>query len=192
MANHPKILVISGSLRRESFNTRLAQIGARGAEAAGAEVTDVNLRDYPLPLFDEDLEAEKGMLPEAKALKTLIAQHDGLLIASPEYNSSITAVLKNAIDWTSRKETADEPMVSAYAGKTAALMSASPSALGGLRGMFHLRDILQNIRVTVLADYVTVSSAHQQFEGEDLKDAQLRDRAEGIGRRLAEHLASLK
>lgn len=187
----PRILALSGSLRRESFNTRLVKIGARGAVAAGANVTVISLRNCPLPLFDEDLEAEQGLLPEAKRLKVLIAEHDGLLIACPEYNSSLPAVLKNAIDWASRKESADEPMVSAFRGKTAALMGASPSALGGLRAMFHLRDILQNISVNVLSDYVTVSKAHEQFDSEELKDRTLTDRAEAVGRRLAEHLIRL-
>jgi chromate reductase, NAD(P)H dehydrogenase (quinone) len=102
MSTTPRILALAGSTRRDSFNKRLVRIAARGAEAAGAEVTIIDLRDFPLPLFDEDLEREQGPPEAATRLKRLLVGHDGLLIASPEYNSSITAVLKNALDWASR------------------------------------------------------------------------------------------
>jgi NAD(P)H-dependent FMN reductase len=105
----PRILAFGGSLRAESFNQKLAAIAAEGARAAGAEVTLIALRDFRMPLFDEDLEAEEGMPETARKLKTLFAEHDGLIIASPEYNSTITAALKNAIDWVSRATTPGEP-----------------------------------------------------------------------------------
>src|SRR5215471_14352597 len=95
----PRILAFAGSLRRDSFNKKLVPIAAKGAGEAGAEVTLIALKDFPLPLFDQDLEAEQGMPQNGKKLKELFIDHDGLLIAAPEYNSSITAVLKNAIDW---------------------------------------------------------------------------------------------
>ena len=98
----PRILAFAGSLRRDSFNQKLVPIAAKGAREAGAEVTLIALKDFPLPLFDQDLEAEHGMPENGKKLKQLFIDHDGLLIAAPEYNSSITAVLKNAIDWVSR------------------------------------------------------------------------------------------
>jgi hypothetical protein len=108
----------------------------KGAREAGAEVSLLDLKDFPLPLFDQDLEAEQGM-PEAGAkLKRLFIDHDGLLIAAPEYNSSVTAVLKNAIDWVS-PPASGEPSLVAFRGKVATLMSASPGALGGLRGLAH-------------------------------------------------------
>jgi chromate reductase, NAD(P)H dehydrogenase (quinone) len=97
-----RILAFAGSLRRESFNKKLVPIAAKGARDAGAEVTLISLEDFPLPLFDQDLEARQGMPENGMKLKQLFIDHDGLLIASPEYNSSITAVLKNAIDWVSR------------------------------------------------------------------------------------------
>ncbi|HEX5790218.1 MAG TPA: NAD(P)H-dependent oxidoreductase, partial [Luteolibacter sp.] len=96
------ILAFSGSLRQDSFNHKLAAIAARGARGAGAQVTLIRLRDYPLPLFDEDLEKAKGMPENAAKLKKLFADHDALLIASPEYNGGISAALKNVIDWVSR------------------------------------------------------------------------------------------
>src|SRR5262249_29719722 len=98
----PRILAFAGSTRRDSFNKKLAGIAADGARAAGAEVTFIDLRDYPLPLYDGDLEAEKGLPEQAQRLKKLFLDHDGLLISSPEYNSSISGVLKNTIDWVSR------------------------------------------------------------------------------------------
>ena len=130
----PRILAFAGSLRRESFNKKLVPIAAKGARDAGAEVTLIGLEDFPLPLFDQDLEARQGMPENGKKLKQLFIDHDGLLIASPEYNSSITAVLKNAIDWVSRPAPG-EPSLVAFRSKVATLMSASPGALGGLRGL---------------------------------------------------------
>src|SRR5262249_59967372 len=142
----PRILAFAGSLRRDSFNKKLVPIAAKGARDAGAEVTRIDLKDFPLPLFDQDLEAEQGMPENGKKLKQLFIDHDGLLLACPEYNSSITAVLKNAIDWVSRPAPGEPPLV-AFRGKGVTLMSASPGALGGLRGLVHVRSILGNIGV---------------------------------------------
>src|SRR5688572_20474350 len=121
----PHVLAFAGSTRSESFNKQLVRLAAEDARAAGAEVTVIDLRDLPLPLFDEDLETENGLPENAKKLKALLREHDGFLIASPEYNSSISSVLKNAIDWASRPESDDEPPLVAFRGKVAALMSAS-------------------------------------------------------------------
>ena len=137
----PRILAFAGSTRRESFNKKLVQSAAKGAREAGAEVTLIDLKDFPLPLFDQDLEAEQGMPDNGAKLKKLFIHHDGLLIASPEYNSSVTAVMKNAIDWVSRPAPG-EPSLVAFRDKVATLMSASPGALGGLRGLVHVRSIL--------------------------------------------------
>ncbi|MDP1592373.1 MAG: NAD(P)H-dependent oxidoreductase, partial [Prosthecobacter sp.] len=120
--------------------------------------------------------------------------HDAFLIASPEYNSSITAVLKNALDWASRDESDDEPALSAYRGKTAALLSASPGALGGLRGLVHLRSILGNIGVIVLPDQVALPKAHEAFDDAgQLKDQrpakQVTALAQGLVSFLNKHLA---
>lgn len=192
MSAAPRILAFAGSLRRDSFNKKLVRIAAAGARAAGAEVTLIDLKDFPLPLFDQDLEASQGMPEPGVRLKQLLISHDGFLIASPEYNSSITAVLKNAIDWTSRAAT-NEPSLVAFRGKTAALMSASPGALGGLRGLVHLRAILGNIGVLVLPDQIAVSKANEAFEADGrLKDPKLQSGIEGLGRNLATLLKKLK
>ena len=162
--NTPKILAFAGSTRTASYNKQLVWFAAEAARAAGAEVTLLDLRDYPLPLFDGDLEEQQGLPENAKKLKAIFREHNGLLIASPEYNSSLTAVLKNTIDWVSRAESDDEPALAAYHGKAAVLLSASPGALGGLRGLVHLRAILGNIGVIVLPDQVAVPKAHEVFD----------------------------
>lgn len=188
----PRILAFGGSLRRDSFNQKLAAVAAAGAREAGAEVTLIALRDFPLPVFDQDLEDAAGMPAAAKALKQLFREHDGLLIAAPEYNSSLTAALKNAFDWVSRAETDDEPPLVAFAGKTAALCAASPGALGGLRGLVHVRAILGNIGVTVLPDQVAVSKAHEAFAADGtLSDAKQAARVKNLGAQLARHLTKL-
>jgi NAD(P)H-dependent FMN reductase len=187
----PKILAFAGSTREASYNKKLVRIAARGAEATGAAVTVIDLEDYPLPLFDQDLESEQGPPENAIRLKTLLVEHDGFLVASPEYNSSITAVLKNAIDWASRPAQGEPPLV-AFKGKAAAIMSASPGALGGLRGLVHVRSILGNIGVLVLPDQVTVPKASEAFDDQgNLKDTTKQAGVEGLGRSLAELLGRI-
>lgn len=189
----PKILAFAGSTRAGSFNKKLIRLGADAARAAGAEVTLIDLRDLPLPLFDGDLEDAQGLPDNAKKLKALLREHDGFLISAPEYNSSITGVLKNAIDWASREETDDEPPLVCFRGKTAALLSASPGALGGLRGLVHLRAILGNIGVIVLPDQLAVGAAHEAFdEAGRLKDPKRAEKVASIARGLAEFLVKFK
>ena len=188
----PRILAFAGSLRRESFNKKLVAIAAHGAREAGAEVTLIDLKDFPLPLFDQDLEAEQGIPETGKKLKKLFIDHDGFLIASPEYNSSITAVLKDAIDWVSRPAPNEPPLVG-FKGKVATLMSTSPGALGGLRGLVHVRSILGNIGVIVLPDQIAVAKAHEVFYADgSLKDPKQQAGIEGLGKTLASFLAKLK
>lgn len=191
MASKPKILAFAGSTRTDSYNKKLVKIAAAGASAAGAEVTYIDLRDLPLPLFDEDLEAQQGLPANARTLKNLLISHQGLLIASPEYNSSLTAVLKNAIDWASRPSP-NEPPLAAFADKVAAIMSASPGGLGGLRGLVHLRAILGNIKVLVLPAQVAVPKAYEAFNADgSLKDPQQQESIEKLGENLATILSKL-
>lgn len=192
MADTPKILAFAGSSRTESFNKKLVQIAVAGAKAAGAEVTYIDLRDLPMPIYDGDLEAKEGMPENAQKFKQLMLANDGLLIASPEYNSSYSALLKNAIDWASRSAPG-EPPLAAFSGKVAAIMSASPGGLGGLRGLFQLRTLLSNIRVLVLPDQVTVSKAYEAFNPDgSLKDSQQQESVEQLGAEVAAILAKLK
>jgi NAD(P)H-dependent FMN reductase len=188
----PRILAFGGSLRRESHNHKLAAIAAERAREAGANVTVLLLRDFPLPVFDEDLEAASGLPDAAKRLKAIFREHQGLIIASPEYNSSVTAALKNTLDWVSRGETDDEPPLSALAGKTAVLCAASPGALGGLRGLVHLRAILGNIGITVLPDQLAIGKAYEAFTPDAaLADAKQHARLKALGATLAQHLGKL-
>lgn len=186
-----RVLAFSGSLRIDSLNRKLVRIAAEAAEKAGGEVTLIHLRDYPLPVFDQEIEAS-GTPENAKRLKDLFLNHDGLLIASPEYNSSVTAALKNAIDWVSRGGPG-EPAVAAFRGKVAALMSASTGALGGLRGLVHLRSILGNIQVLVLPDQVSIGGATDAFNDVgQLIDPKRQAGVESLGTKLVELLQKLK
>jgi len=187
----PRILAFAGSTRSDSWNKKLIKVAVEGARAGGAEVTLIDLRDFPLPLFDQDLEAA-GFPETAKKLKQLFLQHQGLLISSPEYNSSISGVLKNAIDWVSRPEPG-EASLACFTDKVAGLVSASIGALGGLRGLVHLRAILGNIKVLVLPDQVAVSKAQDAFNPDGtLKDAKQAAAVQKVGKLLAETIAKLR
>lgn len=187
-----KILAFSGSSRRDSFNKKLVQIAAEGAKAAGANVTLIDLADYPMPIYNGDLEAEQGLPEAAKAFKQLLIDHDGLLIASPEYNSSFPALLKNAIDWASRAESPDEGRLIAYQGKMAGLMCATPGGLGGTKGLTMLRLQLEYIGVMVLPHQESVSVAHKAFdENGALLDSDKSDAVKQVGAELASALSKL-
>ncbi len=159
----PKILAFSGSSRKNSFNQKLVTIAALGAEQAGAIVTVVNLADYPMPIFNEDLESKSGMPEKAREFKKLLVAHDGFLIASPEYNSAFSPLLKNVIDWASRRESEAEPGLLAYRGKIAAIMSTTPGGLGGLRGLVFLRMLLGNLGMIVLPKQLAIAQAMTAF-----------------------------
>lgn len=187
-----RLLAFAGSTRRDSFNKKLVRIAATGAREAGAEVTEVDLADLRMPLFDQDLEAEEGMPENAATFKQLMIDHDGFIISAPEYNSSITGVLKNALDWASRK-TGDEPPLAAFAGKTAVLMAASPGGLGGLRGLVHVRAILGNLGVLILPDQRAIGSAYKAFSGDGTLENEKDQEAIGeLGRKLAEMTGKLR
>lgn len=187
----PKLLAFSGSLRVESFNQKMVNIAARGAREAGAEVTVFSLRDYPLPLMDEDLEAATGLPENAKKLKDLFKSHHGVLLASPEYNGSVTGALKNAIDWVSRPLGDDEPL-EAFGNKAWCIMSASPGGLGGIRGLIHLRSLLGGIRVHVIPQQHAMGGAGNLFDDKgNLTDEKQRTTVMNLGRTLAETCAKL-
>ena len=184
----PTILAFGGSLRQDSFNHKMVAEAAAAAEAAGAEVKVIRLSDYPLPLFDEDVE-KQGTPENVAKLKTLMKAADGFLIASPEYNSSVSAALKNVIDWASRPAEG-EKRLEAFAGKAAVLMAASPGGLGGLRGLVTLRSILGNIQMIVLPQQFALPQAHDAFaEDGSLKDPGTAETVAGLGKSLADFLA---
>lgn len=160
----PKLLILPGSARRDSVNRKLAAVAARIANEAGAEVELIDPAEFPLPLFDQDLEDAGGLPDAAKQLKAKFAAADAIVFVSPEYNSSVTPLMKNVIDWVSRSESDDEPPLSAYRGKVAGLLAASPGALGGLRGLVHLRSILGNIGVLVVPKQFALGGAFGKFD----------------------------
>ena len=185
----PKILAFSGSSRKASFNTILVSIAASAAKQAGADVTIINLGDYPMPIYNADLEDQHGLPTHALEFKQLLIDHDGLLIASPEYNSAFSPLLKNAIDWASRKQSADEPPLLAFRGKFASIMSTSPGTLGGIRGLVFLRMLLGNIGITVLPDQIAIPQAHQAFEEDgSLKNQQQHQVVSNLAIKLTQSL----
>lgn len=187
-----KILAFAGSTRSNSFNKKLVQTAASFAEAAGATVTIVDLRDYPLPLYDGDLEEAGGLPEQASQLYELFKSHHALLIASPEYNSSVSAVLKNTIDWISRPRDGEQPL-DAFTGKVAGLLSAAPGQLGGLRGLVHLRSILGNIGMVVIPEQVAVGAAHEAFADDgSLVDQKLAGRVASAMKSLVRTASRLK
>lgn len=188
----PRILAFAGSLRTGSYNKTLVKIAAAAASNAGAEVTLIDLRDFALPVFDEDLETAEGLPANALALKALFIAANGLLLSLPEYNSSLTAVFKNTIDWVSRPVPEETPK-SAFDGKIVTLMSASPGALGGMRGLVHARAMFGNLSAIVLPGQVSISKAYEAFTVEgQLKDARQQANVEKLGVTLATTIAKLR
>ncbi len=187
-----RILCFAGSTREASFNRRLAEAAARAVEEAGGEATLMDLRDHPLPMYDGDLEASAGLPLGVRPLKELFKSHDGLFIASPEYNGSMSAVLKNTLDWVSRPA-GDEAGTVPYAGKVAALAAASPGALGGLRGLVHLRAVLQSVGALVLSEQVAVGGAAIAFTPDGrLADERLQQMLDRTALRLVDVAARLR
>ena len=186
-----RILAFSGSTREASFNKKLVRIAAEGARAAGADVTELDLRGVQMPLFDADLMQRDGFPPGAVQFKQLLVDHDALLISTPEYNYGIPAVLKNAIDWASRRE-ADEPPLASFRGLVAAVLSASPGIYGGARAILHLRSVLNSCKVLVIADQFSLTLARKAFDDEGhLTVPEIEAEVLGIGRKLADTAAKL-
>jgi chromate reductase len=157
-----RIVGFAGSSRDDSFNKKLVRAALDSCASLGAETTLIDLRDYALPVYDGDLEAAEGLPENAARLKEVLTAHQGLIISAPEYNGSITALLKNSLDWASRSPEAS-PDLSPYQGKFAAIMAASPGPLGGLRGLRVVREVLTNLGVNVLADQVALRAAYKEF-----------------------------
>lgn len=170
-----KVLVFAGSARRDSLNKKLARVAARHVRAAGGEATLLDLNDYPIPLYHGDLEAAEGLPENARKLREILLAHDALLVASPENNSSVSALLKNTIDWLSRgvgDGKGEASGLAPYRGKLAGIMSASPGPFAGVRGLPHLRQILSSLGVTVLGAQVSIARADEAFRPDgELVDA---------------------
>ena len=163
-----KILVFAGSTRRNSFNRRLASAAEKMASATGAEVTHIELADLDIPLYNADLEAQ-GTPPDVIHLKQLMFDHPGWIVCSPEYNGSYTALLKNTIDWASSPVKGDAHWASGtkpFAGKVVGLLSASPGAFGGLRGIGHLQPLLLNLQCWVAPKNFCLGKAGEAFDAD--------------------------
>ncbi len=181
-----RIIAFAGSTRTDSYNKKILKIAVYGAREAGAEVTVVDLRDYPMPLYDGDLEEKEGIPENGKKLKELFKTHHGLLLAMPEYNRSMTGVFKNTIDWISRTDKGETPL-QCFSGKVAGLISASPGNLGGLRGLIHVRSMLENINVIVMPEQVCLPNAATAFDDEgNLMDEKIIKSLEKVGANLVD------
>lgn len=162
----PKIIIIPGSSREGSVNRKLAQAIARKLEIMGADTTQVNLADYPMPLYDGDLEEAEGTPQGAKNLAAAIDAHHGVVLVNPEYNASLTPLMKNTLDWLSR-DVGAKP----YQNRVFALASCSPGGLGGIRGLSHVRDVLVNVGAEMITPQLAVGQAGSAFTDDgDLTD----------------------
>ena len=185
-----RVLAICGSTRNDSFNKKLLSLAVAAARDAGASVTLLDLREFALPLYDGDGELANEFPANAARLRELLVPHDGLLLACPEYNGGISPLLKNTIDWMTRAPggKADPAL---FRGKLAALCAASPGPWGGMRGLRWVRELLNNLGVTVLASQVIIGAAHKAFDADGaLSDARQGDGLRALGRELAALLAA--
>lgn len=188
-----KILGFSGSSRKNSWNKMLLKIALQGALSAGATITLVDLKEYNLPIYDQDFEAENGIPQKALELKKCLQDHDGFIITSPEYNSGYSALLKNAIDWASRASEDNEAPLSAYKNKVATLLAASPGGLGGIRGLYQLRELLMNMSMIVNPNMRAVGFAGKEFkEDGSLNNLDLEKAILGLGKQTYELIEKMK
>ena len=180
-----KILVIPGSLRSGSLNARLAAVAALELAQMGAEVTSVSLSDFPLPIYDGDLETKSGVPKHAVNLKRMIGAHHGVLIVTPEYNSSVPALVKNTIDWVSRVQDPHEARGEVFRGRVFAIAAASGGRLGGTRALAALRLILSACHATVIPNQFALSFADEAYdETERLKKAADSEALKALARQL--------
>lgn len=188
----PRILVFAGSLRVGAFSGQVADVAQKELALQGAEVTRISLGDYPLPLMDQNLEKEKGIPEQAMQLARQILAHDGVLIASPEYNASIPPLLKNAIDWVSRVRRDGDRPVKPFGGQAVALCSSSDGAFAGMRGLYHLRAVLMACGAEVVTPQCSVAHASKAFDDNgDFVEERLRRQMETACRALTERAVQL-
>ena len=182
----PKILAVAGSYREHSYNRRVLNIAIEGAREAGGDVTLIDLRDFPFAVYNADNVDKNGFDADALRLQDVIAEHDGLLIASPEYNGGIPGGFKNALDWASRQS--DKYGTNeVFKGKTAAMITASPGAFGGLRCIGALRGVLTQLGLAVLPMEIAVSFVNQKFDGDgtEMTDEKTKTLLKKLGASLA-------
>ncbi|MEP6946957.1 MAG: NAD(P)H-dependent oxidoreductase [Acidobacteriota bacterium] len=183
-----KILAFAGSYREHSYNKRVLNIAVEGARSAGADVTVIDLRDFSMPILNMDDVAGDGFDDNALRLQEILAAHDGILVASPEYNGSIPGGLKNAIDWASR-QSAKYGMNEVFHGKVAAMITASPGSFGGIRCLGHLRGVFSILGVNVLPSEIAVTFVGQKFDGDSIEMTD--DKMKAILEKLGADLATM-
>jgi NAD(P)H-dependent FMN reductase len=184
--SNPRILVFAGSIRTGSFNARLAALAAKELALAGADVTHVSLQDFPMPIYDGDMEAASGPPENAIKLKRMMMTHAGVFIASPEYNASVTPLLKNTLDWVSRVRDGKETPLAAYKNRVFALGGASNGPYGAMRSLLALRQVLEiGCGALVIPDQIAVSRAADAYDDMgSLKDERTADLLRVVVRRL--------
>ena len=183
-----RLMFFAGSTREGSFNRkRLARLAHRIAEANGIEGVFVDLKDYPMPLYNGDLEASDGPPKAAREFKALLGEYQGVFIASPEYNSSVTPLLKNTLDWVTRVRAKGETGLEVYKSRVFAISGASPGYYGAMRSLLHLRQILEvGIGATVIPQQLALPRAGDAFEEDgSLKDKTLQEMLKGVVEALA-------
>ena len=179
MSTPPRILAFAGSARRESLNKKLLAVVVEATRAVGADVTVLDLNDLPMPLYHGDLEDAEGMPENAKKFVALLLAHEGLLISSPEYNSQMTPLLKNTIDWSTRGD--ENPLK----GKVAAVVSASPGNFGAIRSMTLLRSLLTHLGCIVVPAQCILPRADEAFDEQGrLQDARVQKNANAVAAEL--------
>jgi NAD(P)H-dependent FMN reductase len=170
-----RLLFFAGSTREGSFNKKLAALAHHIASANGVEAVLVDLKDYPMPLYNGDLEAKEGVPELARAFKALLAEYQGVFIASPEYNSSVTPLLKNTLDWVTRVRGKGETGLEVFKSRVFAISGASAGYYGAMRSLLHLRQILQvGTGATVIPQQLALPRAGEAFEA----DGNLKDQAQ--------------
>ena len=184
-----KILGFAGSLRTESYNKKALRVALQGAKEAGAQVEEVDLRELQIPPYDGDIEDSKGLPDSVKKLKHKIDKADALLIASPEYNNSISGVLKNVIDWVSRK---GEKGTDVFKNKPAAMVTVSPSRYGGLRAAVAFRTIARSVGMYLMNEEVQVAGAADVFEGEKIVNGRVERQLKDLGKSLVDWTTNFK
>jgi len=184
----PRILVFAGSIRTGAYSGKNANVAVRELALQGAEVTHITLADYPLPIMAQDLEAEKGVPENAVKLARLFVAHDGVLIATPEYNGGMPPLLKNAIDWISRVRTDNGARIQPFSGKAAAICASSDGHWGGIRSAAHLRQVLSHIQMEVIAPQLLVPNAAEAFDDDgDFREERSRKSMHRLCRTLIEN-----
>lgn len=187
----PKVIALAASLRRDSWNKKLVRVAASGAAAAGAEITILDLHDYLLPAYNADDEDSSGLPENARRLAEVFKAHQGLLIASPEYNGGFPGHLKNTFDWLSRPQAGEKPF-GMFANKPAAIMAASPGAFGGIRMLPALRQMLSHFQFLVIPQQQALPKASEAFDPEGtLKDPKIAAAVRALGERVAVLAAKL-